>query len=434
MVHSITSAEVPETLKPEFTASRAMRSALEIARRGRPVFPCRHAPDKAPLTMHGFKDASRDESRITGMWNSRKGASIGVPAGERSGFFVLDVDRLGALAELPGELPKTLTVRTPRGGLHLYFEYAEGVTNSSGSLPEGLDVRGEGGYVLVPPSPGYSGEVRAVIAEAPEWLLEMIRQSSGGSPGAPRRTSISVGTDGPTIFEGTRHNTLTSIAGKSFNGDVDQLEADLRAVNEHRCEPPLAQVEITRLARWFHGREPCGRREDPEVEEVLDLAGDFWYEELLRGGGRSKARDVFRALLTRSARFASLTTENGRRAVKWDDSCREIAETAGTSAMSVSRNLRKLQAVGAVRVSRVGKSRESRTTMLIIEPAQNRYSQTTGAYIELVGDCNTSAQPPRPDRLETPRRSANSSGVCGPKASRAACAPPLELPTCPRHR
>jgi len=403
MVHSITSAEVPETLKPEFTASRAMRSALEIARRGRPVFPCRHAPDKAPLTMHGFKDASRDESRITGMWNSRKGASIGVPAGERSGFFVLDVDRLGALAELPGELPKTLTVRTPRGGLHLYFEYAEGVTNSSGSLPEGLDVRGEGGYVLVPPSPGYSGEVRAVIAEAPEWLLEMLRQSSGGSPSASRQNSITGGTDGPTIFDGVRHTTLTSIAGRVFTGDVGQLEADLQAVNEHRCEPPLAQVEITKMARWFIGKEPCGKRgDDPEVEEVLDHAGDFWYAELLRGGGRSKVRDVFRALEIRAARFGEITTVEEKRAVEWADSYREIAEAAGTSVASAHRAVMRLQARGAVRVSRAGKRRSERSTLLIIEPAQKCNKQSISSPIEPVDACYTSARPPRPDRLETP--------------------------------
>ena len=298
-----------------------------ITARGKPVFPCRHAPEKSPLTGRGgFHKATTDRRMVHGFWNANPGASIGVPTGERGGFFVLDVDRMEALDELPGELPETLAVRTPRGGLHLYFEHGEGVTNSSGGLPKGLDVRGEGGYILVPPSPGYTVEGKAPIAEAPEWLLEMLRQSSGGSPSASRQNSITGGTDGPTIFDGVRHTTLTSIAGRVFTGDVGQLEADLQAVNEHRCEPPLAQVEITRLARWFIGKEPCGKRgDDPEVEEVLDHAGDFWYAELLRGGGRSKVRDVFRALEIRAARFGEITTVEEKRAVEWADSYRELS-------------------------------------------------------------------------------------------------------------
>jgi hypothetical protein len=111
---------------------------------------------------HGFHDASTDPRKIHAWWNRWPGANIGMPTGKRSGVFVLDVDDLGALAELEaeiGKLPATWTVRTPSGGLHLYFRHVEGVTNSPGALPDGIDVRGEGGYVLVPPSSGYRPEV-----------------------------------------------------------------------------------------------------------------------------------------------------------------------------------------------------------------------------------------------------------------------------------
>ena len=119
------------------------------------MFPCE---GKRPLTEHGFKDATTDPRRIHMWWSRWPQANIGMPTGERSGVFVLDVDDLGALAELEaqiGKLPATWTVRTPSGGLHLYFQHVEGVTNSPGGLPNGIDVRGQGGYVLVPPSSGY---------------------------------------------------------------------------------------------------------------------------------------------------------------------------------------------------------------------------------------------------------------------------------------
>jgi hypothetical protein len=89
-----------------------------------------------------------------------------MPTGERSGVFVLDVDDLGALAKLEaaiGALPATKAVRTPSEGLHLYFQHAVGITNRPGALPGGIDVRGEGGYVLVPPSSGYRSETAAKL-------------------------------------------------------------------------------------------------------------------------------------------------------------------------------------------------------------------------------------------------------------------------------
>jgi hypothetical protein len=138
-----------------------LRAALGDAKKGIPVFPCKPG-GKEPLTANGYLDASTDNSRITAWWNRWPEANIGMPTGERSGFWVLDVDKdrwgfgtLEALEAEHGALPPTYTVKTGRGGMHLYFRYpTDGSTirSSSGKLGMGLDVRGEGGYVLVPPS------------------------------------------------------------------------------------------------------------------------------------------------------------------------------------------------------------------------------------------------------------------------------------------
>jgi hypothetical protein len=111
------------------------RAALRITNKDKPVFPCR--PDKSPYTPHGFHDATTNPGQVNAYWNKYSGASIGVPTGKRSGVLVMDVDRLEALGKLPQELPETLTIRTPRGGRHYYFNHVEGLTNSPGRLPRG---------------------------------------------------------------------------------------------------------------------------------------------------------------------------------------------------------------------------------------------------------------------------------------------------------
>jgi putative DNA primase/helicase len=143
------------------TRSERLQAALRYAARRWPVFPCKPG-SKEPLTPRGHLDATTDPRQIHAWWNRWPYANIAVPTGERSGFFVLDVDRdswgfgsLDALESEFGELPPTWTVKTGGGGLHLYFKYPEDGTvipNSTGRLGPGVDVRGEGGYVLVPPS------------------------------------------------------------------------------------------------------------------------------------------------------------------------------------------------------------------------------------------------------------------------------------------
>src|SRR5215210_1187938 len=129
--------------------TKSARGAQRIAHKGKPVFPCRE--DKSPLTPRGFKDATTNPGLVKGFWTKYPDALIGMPTGSHSGVFVVDVDRLEALGELERELPETLTVRTRSGGRHYYFQHVDGIRNSPGGLPEGIDVRGEGGYVIAPP-------------------------------------------------------------------------------------------------------------------------------------------------------------------------------------------------------------------------------------------------------------------------------------------
>ena len=160
------------------------RAALSYAKRGIPVFPCEPG-GKRPLTYNGFWEATTDVRRIKAWWGRWPAANIGAPTGERSGLLVLDVDprdggpkNLNTLERENGPLPRTARARTGGGGVHVVFRYPaqKEVRNSAERLGPGLDVRGEGGYVVVPPSRtqnDYEWIDRSSPAEA-VWLLECL--------------------------------------------------------------------------------------------------------------------------------------------------------------------------------------------------------------------------------------------------------------------
>jgi hypothetical protein len=162
------------------------KAALAYARRGVPVFPCEPGA-KRPLTRNGHWDATTDPRIIERWWKRWPSANVGIPTGEKSGVVVLDMDLdaggLESLAMLEGAsvpAPKTAKARTGGGGIHIYFRYPRGteIRNSAGLLGPGLDVRGEGGYVVVPPSrtqDPYEWVDRSPLAEA-SWLIDRLTE------------------------------------------------------------------------------------------------------------------------------------------------------------------------------------------------------------------------------------------------------------------
>lgn len=144
-----------------------MQAAENYARAGWSVFPLKPR-DKVPLTAHGFKDASTNIERVREWWGKEPNANIGLNCG-KSGLVVVDLDKRAAhdgLAEWASLLAKQrLTIRTSTsltggGGQHLLFKAPEGVKigNSAGRLAPGIDIRGDGGYVVLPPSIHPSGK------------------------------------------------------------------------------------------------------------------------------------------------------------------------------------------------------------------------------------------------------------------------------------
>lgn len=129
-------------------------AALELAQRGWPVFPV-SATEKRPRSPHGHLDATTDPQTIK-LWRRLfdNGGGIATPTG--NGLLVIDVDPRNG-GSRPSWAPETLTVSTQSGGLHLYYKITpDDVRSRAGLFGPGVDSKSNGGYVLVPPSPGYT--------------------------------------------------------------------------------------------------------------------------------------------------------------------------------------------------------------------------------------------------------------------------------------
>ncbi|CAK0775780.1 hypothetical protein CCP3SC1_70052 [Gammaproteobacteria bacterium] len=298
---------------PLGTQPRALRAALIYASWGWHVLPI-HAlregkcscglekctsPGKHPLTRNGVLSATLDRKIIEQWYRQWPWANLAIATGRCSSLFVLDIDPRhsgdDSLSDLisrhQGGLPHTVECLTGGGGNHLYFSYpatGEVIRNSAGKVGPGIDVRGDGGYVLAPPSCHASGrnyewEVSSIpdphagnanareggiwLAGAPGWLLQTMGTSPVGTTDAPRRSSRSTGTssvkgnassadrdrahhESGTVSEGGRNNHLTSLAGSMRRrGMTEQaILAALREENTLRCLPPLDEREVAVIA------------------------------------------------------------------------------------------------------------------------------------------------------------------------------------------
>lgn len=289
-------------------AARLVEAALGYAARGWPVIPintidddglcscgsstCR-SPGKHPvgaLVPHGLKDATVDPATIKRWWRDMPDANVAIITGERSGLFVLDVDaEHGGLDELArleaeqGTLPATPRSQTGGGGHHDLFTLpADGrrVRNSASKIGPGLDLRGEGGYIVAPPSSHSSGmdytwvvpPGDVPLAPPPSWLLAACDDPSservaGVRPARPAAADEDgepdehdLGND--AIAEGARNSTLTSLGGtmRRRGMKANEIAAALQEVNASRCAPPLDRDEVDAIASSVARYEPTGRR------------------------------------------------------------------------------------------------------------------------------------------------------------------------------
>ena len=249
-----------------------LESALAYARMGYAVFPC--VPGgKAPATKHGCKDATTDEARIRAWWQKQPGANIGLAT---AGLIVVDID--GAenpwLADQPNR-QQTLAASplslTPSGGRHHVFRQPTGKSwgNSSGKLAPKVDTRGNGGYIVAPPSVVDGKAYRwaegaelmtspAGLPEPPSWLVEILdscraKKSTSPPPTAPRtddadrRAVAYLNAMPPSVSGQGGHNAAYAAATAMVHGFGLAPERALALLLAHynpRCQPPWSEAEL----------------------------------------------------------------------------------------------------------------------------------------------------------------------------------------------
>ena len=148
--------------------------ALEIGEQF-PVFPCN--TKKRPVCNGGFKAATQDPDEIVKLFNLPNSELIGVPTGAVSGMSVVDIDVRDGKEGITwchnnrDKLGITKIARTQSGGYHYYYKHKDGIRNRAG-IDRCVDVRGCGGYVIIPPSEGYTWMNDEELAEYPEFMIQ----------------------------------------------------------------------------------------------------------------------------------------------------------------------------------------------------------------------------------------------------------------------
>jgi putative DNA primase/helicase len=238
-----------------------LKFALEWHRFGAGIVPL-DVKSKKPARGYSSKKLLASAADIRRYFTANPKANYGITTGSKSGIIVLDVDgkqgkaSLRALTEESGPLPKTTTVETGRG-THYYFK-CDGtvIKNSAGKLGSGLDMRGDGGYVVGPGSRHPNGHVykyrsklslsKAPLATIPGWLVT----KAIAAKLKPKPENLSPPTiDGTFVPEGGRNNYLASYAGGLVGRGIsgDDLRTLVMVENQRACNPPLDGEEVEKI-------------------------------------------------------------------------------------------------------------------------------------------------------------------------------------------
>lgn len=290
---------------------------------------CRR-PGKHPKAEHGYKSASRDPGQIEEWWAKSPIYNVGIATGAVSGIFVLDIDpghdgdkTLAALEREHGRLPDTVRVETGGGGRHFYFRHpGRHVWTRDGWPGPGLDIRGDRGYAIAPPSIHLTGNTyewenarapeQIDPAVAPDWLVQLVtasrpRTSADGRPSARRLLPPfdwqAVLNDG--VPEGRRNWSIFRMACSLHGrGTPQNVVEELALIAAARCRPPLpeeeALVAVQSSLRYLTNED---RRRSEELSDertdilhALYLSGEpMWQEAIARVVGNS--RDNVKSLI-----------------------------------------------------------------------------------------------------------------------------------------
>jgi putative DNA primase/helicase len=249
---------------------------------------------KHPRLADWPAQATTDEAIIAEWFETRPDANVAIVTG--NGLVVLDVDprhggdeTLVDIEHAHGSLPETPRVLTGGGGVHVYFAVAQPVGNRAGLAP-GIDLRGDGGFVVAPPSihanaRRYAWELGLSpddisVAPVPPWLVERL---TGGAPDRLRADGAPL-----VIHQGERNHRLYQLAGllRRYGLSERAISGSLAVINQEHAVPPLKRDEVVRIA-------VSATRHSPSPEAFLPSAafppspGDDDFEAVVAGALRT---------------------------------------------------------------------------------------------------------------------------------------------------
>lgn len=293
-----------------------LRAALSYAALGWRVFPCKPQAKEplGTLAPNGVHSASSDPEKVAAWWQNSPHANIGLACGRASGFFVVDVDGdegLRALRDIEARhsaLPDTIQSLTGSGGIHLFLAYPPGAEVDCPHLAADIHVKGDGGYVVAPPSVhpnGHSYVWEATgdpfdgveLAPCPEWLVAEIGKKGEGQGADP---GILEGLD----FSPSRRLDPEKLAAalhagerladhfqrRSCGGDPSACDLGLADLTQATGWPLQDTVDLVITARAAHGDRPRPMPKDRS----------FWQATLAKAADRASQDAVAPAPSERS--------------------------------------------------------------------------------------------------------------------------------------
>jgi hypothetical protein len=255
---------------------RCAEAARDYAARGWSVIPMQPRGKRPLVAWREFQQHAARGDQIEAWFRHWPDANVGVVTGRVSGLIVLDIDvqhggpaSVVALEALHGSLPPTVEAHTGGGGRHLYFAHPGTTVANRVALYPGIDLRGDGGCVVAPPSvhpsgrryvwaPGRGPDDLALAPPPRQFLGSGSVVRAQGHSRLHWRRLVREGSD-----EGRRNDTIASLAGHLLRREVDAevvLEL-LLAWNRTHCRPPLPDDEVQRVVQSIaraHERDASG--------------------------------------------------------------------------------------------------------------------------------------------------------------------------------
>lgn len=235
------------------------QEAVKYIKAGLSIFPLKFK-GKEPLTKNGCKEATTDAAIVKAWWQKWPNANIGIATGSKSGgLFVIDLDidedkgidgyhSLRDWEKINGCFPETCCSITGRGGYHLFFRTNREVKNRVGII-SGVDIRGEGGYIVAPPSIHPNGRIyeweydleEFEIKEANDIVFKFLNDNAN-----TRKNEFKPPLE---ILSGTRNRTIFEFACSLQSKGLSDaaIKSAISIENQERCVPPLDEKDLEKI-------------------------------------------------------------------------------------------------------------------------------------------------------------------------------------------